>query len=157
MSDYIQTGDIAGSAFYDFGATRYPDVHVGLKTVLVVEDDLTLRPVLEKLLYRINPGLVVHWSHSAEEFLGEEGKHALPPWPKYDLVLTDIYMPGTSSGFDIWKHFSKRAPHTPLVMMSGLSQEEFFRAMGTLSEVPPYLAKPLKFADIRATLAPLLA
>lgn len=125
------------------------DLYRARPRILVIEDDVTLRPFLTSVINKIDPSIQVEWECSVAAFLEHEKERPVPPWHKYDMVLTDIYMPDKSTGIDIWKYFRERSPLTPVVLMSGLSQHEFFKSMRNEIYTPPYLEKPLSGAECR--------
>lgn len=125
------------------------DLYRARPRILVIEDDVTLRPFLTGLINKIDPSIQVDWEFSVAAFLEHEKERPLPSWPKYDMVLTDIYMPDKATGIDVWKYFREHSPLTPVVLMSGLTQHEFFKSMQHEIYTPPYLEKPLSGAECR--------
>lgn len=128
------------------------------KKILVVEDDPTLKPILTRFIYQIDPDIHVDWLDSADECLQWKGAGAqLGPWNAYDLVLADIYTPGDTGGLDVLKFFHDHAPQTPVVMMSTVSMMEFFQKIGNEELLPSFLAKPLDPTECNALISGLLA
>lgn len=118
--------------------------------ILVVDDDKSLQPIFAKLIADVDLDLELVWADSAEEFLAAQAARPVSQWERFDLVIADIYMPGKATGFDVWNHFNSLFPRTPVVMMSGLSQLDFFKSVGDVAIVPPYLEKPLDFGECKS-------
>jgi len=86
------------------------EVRLGpMARVLVVEDEAVMQSLLEKALTRW--GHEVRLAASAEEALA-----AFAP-RSYDLVITDLRMPG-ASGLDLLDLVRERDPDTPVVIMT---------------------------------------
>lgn len=87
--------------------------HVSPATVLVVEDEATVRRLMQRVLER--EGFVVRTASS--------GREALEQWRSYgpavDLVLTDLVMPGGVSGTQLARELRRLHPSLPIVFTSG--------------------------------------
>lgn len=103
------------------------------RTVLLVEDDSTLREVLARLLVR--EGHLVEAVGTAEE-----GLRLLDEVP-VDLVVTDIRLPGVG-GLELLESVRRSSPQLPVIVMSGAaSLEDAVRAI-KLGAVD-FLEKPI--------------
>ena len=84
--------------------------------VLLVEDDEGVRQfvyrTLDKMGYSVD--LAVN---------GELALEQLHDNPNYDLVLTDIVMPGSVSGLDLYSRIHKDHPDTQVLCMTGYSEQ----------------------------------
>lgn len=87
--------------------------HASPLTVLVVEDEPTVRRLMARVLER--DGFRVRTAAS--------GREALDHWGDYagvvDLVLTDVVMPGGVSGTQLGRELRNRHPNLPIVYTSG--------------------------------------
>ena len=88
--------------------------------ILVVDDDDTIRDTLFELL--------------SEEYLCQTAETAEKAFARleadsYDLVLTDISMPGLS-GLELLGHIRQKFPNTPVIMISGIGDQD--RAEGLI-------------------------
>jgi CheY-like chemotaxis protein len=104
-----------------------------LRKVLVVDDD----PVVGKSYNRVlsNKGYVVTTAENAREALEQMSRD------EYDLVVTDIRMPGMS-GLELAETVKARRPWTPVLIVTGYgddADEKRARAAG----VSGFLHKPL--------------
>jgi len=82
--------------------------------ILVIDDEETVRSVLSRILSQVN-----HQVTMAEN--GEEGIRLFRE-KDFDLVLTDLGMPGMS-GWEVCRAIKKMSPHTPVGMITGWGAE----------------------------------
>ena len=104
---------------------------VAAARVLVVEDDATVREVVERYLER--EGLVV--DAVADGLIALE--HAETCWP--DLVVLDLMLPGLD-GLEVCRRLRARAP-VPVIMLTARGDEDD-RVMGLELGADDYIAKP---------------
>ena len=101
--------------------------------ILVVDDDDVIRETLCELL---SQDYSCQTADTAEQALA---KLAAQP---FDVVLTDISMPGLS-GMELLRRVLEAYPGTPVIMISGLSDQE--QAQSLISEGAfDYLLKPFR-------------
>ena len=82
--------------------------------VLIVDDDDVIRETLLELL---------EGNYQCQEAsTAEDALHKLQAQP-FDVVLTDISMPGLS-GSELMQRVRELYPETPVIIMSGLSDQE---------------------------------
>jgi two-component system response regulator PilR (NtrC family) len=101
--------------------------------VLVVDDDETIRDTLYELL--------------SEEYLCQTAESAEKAFARleadtYDVVLTDISMPGLS-GLELLGQVRQRFPDTPVIIISGISDQEHAQGLIKLGAFD-FLLKPFK-------------
>ena len=99
--------------------------------VLVVDDDETIRDTLYELL--------------SEEYLCRTAETAEKAFARleadsYDVVLTDISMPGLS-GLELLGHIRQKFPDTPVIMISGIGDHEHAQGLIKLGAFD-FLLKP---------------
>lgn len=99
--------------------------------ILIVDDDEAIRDTLYELL--------------AENYLcqtAETGEKALARLEAdtYDTVLTDISMPGLS-GLELLGHIRQKFPDTPVIVISGISDQEHAQGLIKLGAFE-FLLKP---------------
>ncbi len=123
----------------DPGATEEtagePDSGPGPATILVIEDDATVRRMISAVLTR--EGFDVREAETAER-----GLEALESIQGLDLVLTDLVLPGRS-GLALMEELAESRPELPLIMMSGYALGAFEKPV----ELPPgaiFLRKPFR-------------
>jgi DNA-binding NtrC family response regulator len=108
-----------------------------MATLLIVDDDALIRDTLHDLFSE------THECHTADR---AEQALAYLDVETYDVVLTDIAMPELS-GLELLKHIQANHPATPVIVISGLSNEADARALMDLGAFA-YFAKPFKLEDI---------
>lgn len=111
--------------------------------VLVVDDEGAIRYSVSKTLQRV--GYNVNEAASGEEALEAMKKQ------RYDVVLTDIRMPGLT-GVELLKRIKDQAPDSIVILMTG------YASLGTAVEAlrlgaHDYLIKPSSSQDIRQSVA----
>lgn len=99
--------------------------------ILVVDDDETIRDTLYELL--------------TEEYLCQTAETAEKAFARleadtYDVVLTDISMPGLS-GLELLGHIRQKFPNTPVIMISGIGDHEHAQGLIKLGAFD-FLLKP---------------
>jgi len=88
----------------------------GEETLLIVEDEPSVRNLVASALRHDGYHLLI--ASSAEEALAVADAHDGP----IDLLLTDAMMPG-KSGVELASLMSERRPATPVIIMSGYTDE----------------------------------
>lgn len=112
-------------------APQAAQVPVTAARVLVVEDDATVREVVERYLER--EGIVV--DAVADGLLALQ--HAESCWP--DLVVLDLMLPGID-GLEVCRRLRARGP-VPVIMLTARGDEDD-RVMGLELGADDYIAKP---------------
>ena len=96
-------------------ATDSPAIIKGRKArILVIDDEEFVRSVLSRTLAQVN-----HQVTLAED--GEKGVQLFKEG-KFDIVLTDLGMPGIS-GWEVCRRIKGISPHTPVGMITGWGAE----------------------------------
>lgn len=112
--------------------------------ILIVDDEAPIRQVCARALRDMNCD--VETSGNAEDALERFQSH------RYDIVITDLRMPGKLSGNDLLDEIKRRSPRTEVVIMTGFPTVE--------SAIPAfkhgatdYLIKPFHPLQIRETVS----
>jgi DNA-binding NtrC family response regulator len=108
-----------------------------MATLLIVDDDSLIRDTLHELFSE------KHECHTADR---AEQALAYLDLETYDVVLTDIAMPELS-GRVLLKEIQVKHPATPVIVISGLSNEADARALLDMGAFA-YFAKPFKLEEI---------
>ncbi|MBX3020314.1 MAG: hypothetical protein KF799_01450 [Bdellovibrionales bacterium] len=114
------------------------------KSLLVIEDDLSLIQFIDTILDEMKPGLEWEYVTSGEEALElirRRGKFRGDS--PYSLVITDIFLEGDTTGFDVWLDCQQMYPKMPFVITSCLSFDRYFSILRGVNNCPIYLPKPL--------------
>src|SRR4030095_12591970 len=101
--------------------------------ILIVDDTEIIRDTLYELL---SEQYVCQTAETADEALAklEAGK--------FDLVLTDISMPGLS-GLELLGRVLERCPTTPVIIISGITDQDHAQALIRVGAFD-YLLKPFR-------------
>jgi len=119
------------------------DVPLRGTSVLLVEDNADVAAGVTAVLEVV--GCAVHHEESADAAFALMGEgHS------FDLVLSDVQMPGRMNGIDLAEQIMKRLPSQKLVLMTGYADElERAKQLGV-----PILAKPFDMDDLLDLIAP---
>src|SRR6185295_2865422 len=110
-----------------------------MATLLIVDDDNLVRDTLHELLS------VAHECHTADR---AEQALAYLDIETYDVVLTDLSMPGLS-GRELLKYIQAKHSTTPVIVISGMFEARYERDMIDAGAFA-YFAKPFKLDEIEA-------
>ena len=113
-----------------------------MAAILIVDDDDAVRDVLYDLLGD------EHLCHSAAT--AEQALAFLREQP-YDVVLTDISMPGLS-GVELLGHLRQSRPDTPVIIISGIGDRahaEGLRRLGAFD----FIYKPFQLRTVEESVA----
>ncbi len=125
-----------------------PPLATGVKTILVVEDEPTVRGLLREVLERSGYRVVACAAP-------EEGIAACQvPGQHIDLLLTDVVLPGMN-GWEMASHISEAIPGVRVVFMSGYTEHALVKD-GVLDGRVEYLQKPFSLDTLRQRLKSLL-
>lgn len=112
--------------------------------VLLVEDEPGIQLAIRGLLRREGHETVVASTGTeAVEILADAG---------FDLVLTDLSLPGGVSGLDLVRHVGEKSPSTPVVLITAYGSESLAKdavEAGAFDYVP----KPFNNDEIRAVVS----
>ncbi|HEY3299360.1 MAG TPA: Hpt domain-containing protein [Methylophilaceae bacterium] len=123
-------------------------MHAALPQVLVVDDSLTIRKVLSRLLER----------EGYQVILAKDGMDALQKLQEVipEIILTDIEMPGMD-GFELVRNIKadQRFLHVPLIMISSRTAQKHRQLAESLG-VDLFLGKPVQEDVLIAQVANLI-
>lgn len=105
--------------------------------ILVVDDDEAIRDTLYELL---SEEYVCQTAETAEKALARLAADS------YDVVLTDISMPGLS-GLELLGHIRQRFSETPVIIISGIGDHEHAQGLIKLGAFD-FLLKPFRLEDV---------
>ena len=110
--------------------------------ILVVDDDEVIRDTLCELL---SEGHACQTADTAEDALAKLEAQS------FDVVLTDISMPGLS-GKELLSRVLQLYPSTPVIMISGLSDQEQAQSLMSLGAFD-YLLKPFRLEVVEESVS----
>jgi signal transduction histidine kinase/CheY-like chemotaxis protein len=130
------------------GAADLEDQFEG--TILVVEDEDRVRNYLRLLLEDI--GLTVHEASSAVEALD-----LLKELPALDILLSDVIMPGSMSGYGLAREIRRERPNCGIILMSGYTDPSMIERLHEHDPSIPLLRKPFSRGQLVAMLKTVLS
>lgn len=111
-----------------------------MPTVLVIEDDPTIRLTMEFALTKANYGV----STAADGTSGLDIARKIHP----DLILLDLMLPGMS-GIDVAKSIRLNDTETPIIMVTALGSDED-KVRGLDAGADDYITKPFSTKELLA-------
>ena len=105
----------------------------GGKKILVVDDQPCIRRTLGRVLREV--GLSCEFASDTDEAM------RLLQGGAYELVLSDIDMPGDKTGVDLVRWMREQMPQTPVIVISGVSDDDVITTVMELG-AQAYLLKP---------------
>lgn len=130
------------------GPTEDQDIIPGSgQTILLVEDEMQILTVASKLLKDIGYNVVTATS-------GKEALERLDAGDYFDLLLTDVVMPGEVGGFELARRVKLARPNVPVLYVSGYTG---FTSNEMGEVVAPLLQKPTPPAELSRALSLALA
>lgn len=106
-----------------------------MKTVLLLDDARSIRYMYAEIIR--HAGFEVITASSAEEGLQHIVDHGTP-----DLIVTDIMLPG-ASGLEFCNYVRALNEHTPIIVMSALSDKDLVKEAKHLG-VHDWMLKPVE-------------
>jgi PAS domain S-box-containing protein len=117
-----------------------PVIPSGQEKILLVDDDRPVRRAVALLLANLGYDVV-------EAGDGPEALAQLENGEPFDLLLTDIVMPGGMSGLDLAQRARKRRPDLKILLTSGYTDTAML-AQGILQPSDQILSKPYRKAEL---------
>ena len=132
---YRESGAVVGVA-----DATVPAVAAGGRSerVLLVEDETGAREGLAEILTMLG--------YAAVAVADGETALAMPDKPSFDLLLTDLLLPGIHGG-ELADEMRKRQPDLRVIVMSGYAEDEAIRR-GVLEGSVRFLQKPFNMATL---------
>jgi PAS domain S-box-containing protein len=130
-------------------AASAPTIHGGRETILVVEDDKLVRDYVLTQLHSL--GYVTREAANGAEALAiVEAGH------EFDLLFTDVIMPGAMNGRQLADEIGKRRPGSKVLFTSGYTEDAIIHH-GRLDSGVLLLAKPYRKSDMAGMIRNALA
>jgi two-component system response regulator HydG len=115
-----------------------------MSQILIVEDDKVARELLDEILRREGHG--VEALPSGDEAIARAGKR------DYDLVISDVRLGDSASGFDVLAAFQQRAAETPVILITAFG--DVTGAMAAIQKgAYDYVSKPFNVGELTLTVS----
>lgn len=124
----------------DLPLKRDMNIQGGSESILIVEDDMAVQTAVADML--IGLGYTVQTASDAQSALDiiEKGE-------KFDLIFTDVVMPGKLKSLDLTKIAKKVLPNVAILFTSGYTQNAIVHG-GKLDAGVELINKPYRHADL---------
>jgi PAS domain S-box-containing protein len=130
-------------------ATAPPAIQGGHETILVVEDDKLVRDYVLTQLHSLGY-VTLAAANAAEALAVVEGGE------RFDLLFTDVIMPGAMNGRQLANELQRRKPGLKVLFTSGYTENAIIHH-GRLDSGVLLLAKPYRKSDLAAMIRKALA
>ena len=117
-----------------------------MAAILIVDDDDAIRDTLYELFSEEHLCHAANTAELALSFLREQS---------YDVVLTDISMPGLS-GVELLSTVRQSQPDTPVIIITGISDETHAEGLKRLGAFD-YILKPFRLEKVEESVERALA
>jgi two-component system, chemotaxis family, sensor kinase CheA len=120
--------------------------HSETKRILLVDDDITIRNILDRLLtsLKFDVRSVDNGLDALNLFMNEG----------FELVLSDIQMPGMD-GWELTSNIKKKSPGTPVILITGMDKSYVEKEMKN-NRADSVLFKPFNLKQLKSTLSSFL-
>ncbi len=108
--------------------------------VLLAEDEMLIRLVAAEYLRDEGFEVVEAWD-------GDEAARLLDGPGRFDVLFTDVRMPGLLDGVDVAVHARRRYPTIPVLVVSGYAAHLISR-LGVLQPAAVFIVKPYSMAEV---------
>lgn len=110
--------------------------------ILVIEDDLALKPLWELISRRNFGPSNLDWAVSADEAEKLFQKSVQNNTP-YALVVVDVFLSGSDTGLDFIKNTRSQGHKTPVILVSSISEADLKKTYDAVLNPVAVLTKPL--------------
>lgn len=117
-----------------------------VKKILVVEDDLALRPIWEKFFSLRSEKIILEWSVSCEEAI-KMVRQANEQNENYFLIVSDIFLAGSKTGIQLLSSPEVLSSKARTVLVSAVDQNEIINKYGHLFPGTVVISKPFNFRE----------
>ena len=108
--------------------------------ILLVEDEGLIRLMTAEILRDEGFEVVEAWD-------GDEAARLLDGLDGFDVLFTDVRMPGTLDGIDVAVHARRRYPAIPVLVVAGYAAQLMSR-LGALDPAAVFISKPYDLEEV---------
>jgi response regulator of citrate/malate metabolism len=110
--------------------------------ILVIEDDLALKPMWEAILRRQFVDFHLDWAISCEE--ARRLTHSSIKFDSgYSFIVADVFLAGAETGLDFLEYKQRILPEVPLILVSAAEEDSIRSNFPALVTGVTVLTKPL--------------
>lgn len=127
--------------------------------ILVVEDDSSMMPLLQKAILDVRPNAEIYTAISLEEAFTILIKNSdIAQKKPYSLIVADIFLEGSGTGLDLWRVLCATYPLIPFLVISSLPEEKVLEAVGEDEKRNLiFLKKPFSITDFKIKIKSILS
>ena len=113
-----------------------------VKKVLIVEDDLSLRPIWENYFKSSRDKIWIEWAVSCEQALVIIAEtNRLRQY--FTLIVSDVFLAGSGTGLDLMKSQPVKESRARKVLISAVDRDELMQQFGHSLPDTEIISKPL--------------
>lgn len=135
---YLPKSELRDADTSALGEQKQDELPFGHESILLVEDDVLVRSNMITQLWGLG-----YFVSSARD--GNEAKRLFDQGTNYDLLLTDVVMPGGMSGQQLADSLRMKSPNLGVLFTSGYSRDAVLSRDG---KALPFLPKPFTRRDL---------
>ena len=126
--------------------------------ILVVEDDSSMMPLLQKAILDVRPNAELFTAISLEEAFTILIKNSdIAQKKPYSLIVADIFLEGSGTGLDLWRVLCATYPLIPFLVISSLPESKVQEAVGEEEKKNLiFLKKPFTITDFKLKIKSIL-
>ncbi len=115
-----------------------------VKKILIVEDDLALKPIWEKFFRLFSDRLMLEWAVSCEEAI-KMVQAASESNKNYFLIISDIFLAGSKTGIQLVSSQEVISSGAKTVLISAADRDDVISKFGHLVRDTTVISKPFSF------------
>lgn len=115
-----------------------------VKKILIVEDDMTLKPIWEKFFRLFSDRLLLEWAVSCEEAI-KMVQAAIESNKSYFLIISDIFLAGSKTGIQLLSSPEVALSGAKTVLISAADREDIISKFGHMVPDATVITKPFNF------------
>lgn len=115
-----------------------------IKRILIVEDDLALKPLWENFFRYRTQQVDLEWAVSCEQAM-KMVKKANGAQEPYYLIIADIFLAGSGTGMELLKSKDVEVSQAHTVLVSAADRDEILSKFGHLMPKTEVISKPIDF------------
>lgn len=126
-----------------------------LRKILIVEDDLSQKPLWSNVISRFSTSTEIEWvvsSEQAKKLIAESKTQLIP----YDLIIVDMFLAGSDTGLDFLKSKEVLDMNTKTILVSAADKDSLELHMKRESGKTKVLIKPLNMEKCTQVLKEIL-
>lgn len=126
-----------------------------LRKILIVEDDLSQKPLWNSVISRFSNSTEIEWvvsSEQAKKLMATSKNDSTP----YDLIIVDMFLAGSDTGLDFLKSKEVRDMATKTILVSAADKDSLETHMKRESRNTKVIIKPLNIEKCTQALKEIL-